>query len=541
MRGVQAVTDPALTLDGERAVTSAAPAPLAAMAERALPWIAALVALVVGLAVLDASPVGVFYDDGMYVVLAKSLATGHGYRWLNLPGAPPATHFPPGYPAVLAVLWWIFPSFPANVLAFKAANACFNAVSAFLLVGFTRDRWHFHPVLALAFAIFTMIGIPVLTLSSLVLSEPLFLMLVLLALRRAERVVEEGRGGAWDLVGLGLLAGAIANVRTQGIVLVAGAAFVLAARRRWRDAALFALAAVLVLLPWQLWVATHAGVVPPAMSGNYESYGHWLAVGLRDQGVALLWRAAAKTIPTIVGMFAVLAAPSAPALARHLALLVIGACVLLGLRPLARRAPVLTLFLLFYFAITVVWPFAPTRFVWCIWPLALLPAILGARECFHWRPQPAALCGLRVVGLAGASLVLLGHAAYTRRGYAGHWWASIARRGGEGLRPLVIWARERTSPDAVLAVEAESTVYLYTGRLAVPIQPFTAEEYFAKRTAAENAEALRQILAAYPVDAVAAGSRDAQQAARLLAMSSPPALAVVDTFPGELVLRPTGR
>ena len=61
-----------------------------------------VIVLLVGLAAIDSLPVGVFYDDGMYVVLAKSIATGHGLHWLNVPGAPPATHFPPGYPLLLA-------------------------------------------------------------------------------------------------------------------------------------------------------------------------------------------------------------------------------------------------------------------------------------------------------------------------------------------------------------------------------------------------------------------------------------------------------
>ena len=64
------------------------------------PWIAAAVVLLVALAVIDTLPVGVAQDDGWYLILAKSLATGQGYRWINLPGAPAATHFPPGYPAI---------------------------------------------------------------------------------------------------------------------------------------------------------------------------------------------------------------------------------------------------------------------------------------------------------------------------------------------------------------------------------------------------------------------------------------------------------
>jgi len=39
--------------------------------ERAMPWIAGAIVLAVGIALVDALPVGVVHDDGMYVVLAK--------------------------------------------------------------------------------------------------------------------------------------------------------------------------------------------------------------------------------------------------------------------------------------------------------------------------------------------------------------------------------------------------------------------------------------------------------------------------------------
>src|SRR6266567_3317187 len=88
------------------------PGPRYSSAARLTPWLVGAVVLVVGLSIIDTLPVGALLDDGMYVILAKSLATGHGFRWLNVPGMPPATHFPPGYPALLALVWLLVPSFP---------------------------------------------------------------------------------------------------------------------------------------------------------------------------------------------------------------------------------------------------------------------------------------------------------------------------------------------------------------------------------------------------------------------------------------------
>jgi len=49
--------------------------------------------------------VGSFNDDGVYVVLGKSLAEGAGYRSLLLPGAAVHAKYPPGLPPVLALFW----------------------------------------------------------------------------------------------------------------------------------------------------------------------------------------------------------------------------------------------------------------------------------------------------------------------------------------------------------------------------------------------------------------------------------------------------
>ncbi|MEW5916587.1 MAG: hypothetical protein AB1762_09285, partial [Gemmatimonadota bacterium] len=89
-------------------------------------WCALILGAIATIAVtlaITPHPVGVFQDDGAYVVLAKALAQGDGYRYISLPNAPGATHFPPLYPLFLAGLWKIGPDFPANVQFFKLANA----------------------------------------------------------------------------------------------------------------------------------------------------------------------------------------------------------------------------------------------------------------------------------------------------------------------------------------------------------------------------------------------------------------------------------
>ena len=42
-------------------------------------------------------------DNAGYIILGQALLQGEGYTNIHIPGSPPASHFPPGYPALLAL------------------------------------------------------------------------------------------------------------------------------------------------------------------------------------------------------------------------------------------------------------------------------------------------------------------------------------------------------------------------------------------------------------------------------------------------------
>lgn len=524
----------------------------AALAAAAAP-LTALIVLGIGLAIIDALPVGVFYDDAMYVILGKSLATGHGYRWLNLPGTPPATHFPPGYPALLAAIWRAFPNFPANVLAFKAANAVLLAVASGALVLLARRRFGFSPLAAAALTISGCAVIPVLTLSSVVLSEPLFLALLIPVLLFAEVVVDSERRGR-DLVLLGLLAGVATLVRTHGIALVFGLALALALRQpaiasrrddrrtsprgRLKDATLLLLSAALLILPWQLWVHANQSVLPEPLRGLYESYTSWIANGVKAEGPELLWNTLVRTSLTTAGMFATFGTPLAFSWARLLVLITLAALLIFGARRAWIAAPATALFLALYSAIVALWPYAPARFVWGVWPLVVLVFVLGARDVASWAPRRSWPAGARAALLACSLFVAAGYLRYNARGYRDRWWSNVARTQAPKFRPTVIWVRSRTRPQDVIASTNEPTVYLYTGRLAVPATSFSVRDYFRGPTLAEAETAVRQVLAAYHVDVVVADGDPLRAAAQSMASRPAPELVLRDTLANGLVFAP---
>src|SRR5262245_46551845 len=119
--------------------------------------VAAVAALAIGLRiyVLRLDPVvGLIVDDAWYVLLAKALATGQGYTLINSPTPGITPFYPPGFPALLAILFRLSPSFPDNVWLLKSVSiAAMFGTGLLSFRYFTRHRaLPNHVALALAFA-----------------------------------------------------------------------------------------------------------------------------------------------------------------------------------------------------------------------------------------------------------------------------------------------------------------------------------------------------------------------------------------------------
>ncbi len=487
------------------------------------------VALAVGVAVIDGHAVGVFHDDAMYVILAKSLATGQGYRYLNLPGAPVATHFPPGYPALLAAVWGILPGFPANLVVFKALNAILLSACAMLTAQLARDRLG-STAWATGIALTSAVSVPLLVLSTMLLSETLFLAVLLATLVLGERAMDSSPTVRRAVL-IGATAGVATLVRTHGIVLVPAIALPLLWRRQWRAAACVAASAVAVLLPWQLWSAAHASALPAPLEGNYGSYLGWWVRGFQASGVAMLFATLARTVPESGAMIAALFSPLRGAPAHAVTLVALAGLTLTAAWALARRATVTLLFLGGYLIIVLLWPFAPSRFLWGVWPLLLFIVASAAWSLSSTaRTWPRAA---RAAMAAGFAWVVVGYALYEVRAVRGQWWSSISRAGTRRIEPAVNWTRAHTAPTDIVAADDEGAIYLYTGRRAVPVASFTTDHYLANRSpVVEAMEGLEPLLAEYPLRVVLVGSKRTFDAAQYLATRPSPLLALRERFDG---------
>ncbi len=496
------------------------------MNARLIPVFVGAIVLLAAIVSITPWPVGAIQDDATYVILAKSIATGEGYRQLNLPGAPNVTHYPPGYPLFLAGLWRLWPDFPNNVVLFKYANALLLALAAVGAYAFARRRAQLGAVSAGAAAVAGTACVLVLYVTGVVLSEPLFLALLFPALMVGEDAVHEGK--ASRAVAAGALGGALALVRTIGIAFLPAVIIALLFKRRWKSAAAALAAGAAVLAPWQLWAAEHADDVPAVVAGKYGSYLSWMLSGYSEGGWSYARAVVTKNLGDLQHLLDYLMMPVVSSWMRGLALGAAVAILLFGLTRLARRTPVTALFVLGYGGIVLLWPFEVIRFVMAGFPLLALVFVAGLAALWRERPTRALARATRAMVLAGGAAVACGFIAYNVRGYREQWWTSVQRDSGERVTGVITWVRRNTEPTDVVAVQDDPAVYLYTGRRAVPVNDFEATDHVHPSELNHDLTNVREILVRYRPRFYIVAWRNTLRAADSLARMRPEIIRPVD-------------
>ena len=455
--------------------------------------------------------VGVWHDDGVYALLGRAIATGEGFHYTQLPGAPAATHYPPVYPLVLAGVWRLAPSFPDNISAFLALNALLAGAAALGAYRFARLRLAWRDEAAAAFALTAMLATPALALSGAVLSESLFLAALWPVLHLADDVADRP-GDTRGALLAGASIGALMLVRTHAVAALLALAVVLVARRQVRSAMCVAAAAAIVVLPWQVWTVLATPALAPPLDGAYGSYLGWFAAGVREGGLPFMLATARINVSELWLLLQDRVVPADLAWARTLASasLLVLACV--GAWILSRRAPAAAVFLACYMAIVVVWPYTPWRFLWAVWPVVLLAVASGGWWCWTIASStPVRVLAALVIAVPAFGMLRTEFGAYTSRA-----WQEPARRAGAQIAPLITWVGRYTRPSDVVLSEGEQVISLFTGRRAGPTAPFSAREYDTPRTAQASVAQLGEMLDAVPARYVLPLAPEQLDASRVL-------------------------
>lgn len=202
---------------------------------------------------------GLMLDDAWYMVLAKSLSSGEGFRLISSSAAPLLPSVPPGFPAALSAVFLVNPSYPDNVLALKAVSLIAMAgVGAACWFDLTRHRgvpagdavWMVAAILLIPAFVFLA--------TSTVMAEAVFTLAQMAAVIAVEQAVRGDRRDLRAPLVAGVLAAAAFLVRTAGLAVVAASLVYLVAQRRGRQAVLFAAVAVAATAPWLVYARSHA-------------------------------------------------------------------------------------------------------------------------------------------------------------------------------------------------------------------------------------------------------------------------------------------
>ncbi len=485
------------------------------------PFVTAVaVALALGVFAMNPLPIGAFHDDARYLLLARSIAEGTGYRFVFVPGSPAGTHFPPAFPLVLAALWKIAPAFPASVTLFKLLNAAMLALAAAATFVFARDRGGLAPWTAAGVALAFAGSVPVLFLDGVLFSEPFFTAGLLGALLVAERAVSRAdtRVALTKIAfAAGLAIGAVTMIRTLGIALGVGFAITIVLRKQWREFAAGVTGIALFVVPWQLWTMHHGGEIPPVLSGDYGTYGSWVGAALHSEGSGFIVHVAEANLAGFRILLAVFGVSGALELVVAVPLIV---ALAIGTARLARSAPVSVASAATYLLVVLIWPGTPDRFLWPAWPLLLTGIACGASEIVKWNTIRARVRIARAAMLAALGVCGLLFLRFNVGMYGTRDWEGPARANAK----LAVAASETAAqlPDGLIASEFDALVSLYTGHPAIPLLPLMAANYLRPRTPAEAAAQLSEILDAYHPRFLLVGTPEALDAARLLAHAAAP-------------------
>ncbi|MDX5324978.1 MAG: phospholipid carrier-dependent glycosyltransferase [Bacteroidota bacterium] len=187
-------------------------------------------------------------DNAGYYILGKSIKEGLGYSDIHFPDMPPANHFPPGYPMILA----LFMVFSETITFLKVVNGLFLLGSSLVFFQIFRRLTESRPM-AFAGSILMLLNVHLLSYSSIMMSEIPFLFFSALALLwfiRTEKRTDFYRDPNFYLF---LLATVFSyHIRTAGIALVGGFGLYLLIRRRWSYLVAFVGGFFALCLPWFL-------------------------------------------------------------------------------------------------------------------------------------------------------------------------------------------------------------------------------------------------------------------------------------------------
>lgn len=386
-------------------------------------------------------PIDLRYDAGVYYVLGTAIAEGRGYRLLNEPGEIEAVQYPPLLPLLVAAHQKVLATSDPVVVG-RSLRRTYCLLSVLLaLATYGVARRFLAPTPALAATLLSCLSVYTYFLSDLLFAElPFTLASTLL-------ILVSGSSGRFSASVSGLLAVSCSLLRSAGLAVLAAWVGEAILGRRFRQAALRGVVALVPIVLWQAHVrqvVRSAHYKRPAYAYQRAPYQYYNVpyaenavlldpfrpelgqAALSDMPLRTLRNARAlePTLGEIVSaprnfwtiVFLRLVPFLDPTLVRSIALVplaLLGLLVTFGvvvlMRSGERLVPLLVLASLGLVCLTP-WPAQFLRYVAPLAPLLAVALVLGARESVRWlgsrgpRLRRAGRIGFGAAAIAVAAL-----------------------------------------------------------------------------------------------------------------------------------------
>lgn len=450
--------------------------------------------------------VGLFVDDGWYILLAKSLATGQGYTLINSPSSGILPLYPPAYPFLLSLFYRISPNFPDNVWLLKSVS-----VAAMMGVGIIGYRYFVNernlpPMLALGICAAAVLSPPLVFMAtSTMMSECVFALIFLATVVVTEKCARSKNPSRQ--LQLAALSAVLASVgfltRSIAISLIAAGFFYLLKNKLIKPVIVFTVIVAALCGPWVIYTRLHA----PTPEQQTEQGGHivlpydkqfWqkragfsfsgtiTAAQLPERVVNNSIEISGRDVGRIVvtPLFEALRDPYQEAQKESVRQggrgdtwsisFLLSIFAVIGLIAAARKRLTMAEFAVpLSLAVTVLWPWETFRFVLPLIPFVIFYFALGIRELVVLAQQIRRKSNLKtgwkaaliVVGLI-AAVNIYGNISYIYKSgdvlERPQWLQTF-----DEAEAMLKWVKSNTQPGDVIATLNPPLVYLFTDRKTI--------------------------------------------------------------------------
>ena len=410
-------------------------------------------------------------DNASYYSLGKAIASGHGYVNIQNSKMSKHNHYPAGYPLIIAATSKLFSD---KITTIKKANVFFffmSVVFLFLIIHKLTGNYYISFITCL----FTLLNYNLLTYSVIMMSEIPFMFFATLCIwlyLKVDFSLPVIKNGLFFI--LLICISFTYHIRSTGLALFVGIAFVLLLKKNWKYLATYVGGFFLLGLPWYLRSQSLGGSSYMKQLIRKNPYRPELGQMELMDWVERIWtnfeRHITKEIPSGVFNFIT---PYTPGDATVLSEWIIGLSIVLimifGIIKIKKHSLLILFYILSTFGILMLWPsqWFGVRFLLPLVPVLTFLFIYGAVEILIWVINKVFKFNKEpVIYISCVVLSLLFIKSYAKEPFAKlkEQAESPYHNSYKNYFELATWVKKNTSENSITASRKGPLFYLYSNK-----------------------------------------------------------------------------